>query len=130
MVDLSKLAVVCKDCMHPAEHIANWQEVAITAILCVSIVFIVFIVFLYISKEIDKIIEYKKGVKEDRVKKIILDLLKNDPDVKTSTVNIVQKLFEDENKNHKVLSVIVEAVGNDKRIADIIKKTVENDKQS
>lgn len=128
MVDLSKLGVVCKDCLHPVEHMVNWQEVAMMAILCVTIVFIVFIVFLYLSKGIDKIIEYKKGVKEDCMKKLVLDLLKKDMDVKMSTEKIVQNLFE--NKNQNVLSVIVEAVINDKRIADIIKQNEGNDEQS
>lgn len=82
MIDLSKLAVVCKDCIHTTEHTTNWQDVTVVVVFCFTVVFIVFIVFLFLYKGINNVIEYKKGVRNETVKKILIDHFRNDEEVK------------------------------------------------
>lgn len=83
MVDFSKIALVYKDCMHTTEHTTNWQDVTAIAVLCLTVVLIVFIVFFFLNKGINNVIEYKKGIKNESVKKMLLDYLQNDDKVKT-----------------------------------------------
>lgn len=82
MTDLSKIALVCKDCIHTTEHTTNWQDVTAVAVLCFTVVLIVFIAFLFLYKGINNVIEYKKGIKNESVKKMLLDYLQNDDKVK------------------------------------------------
>lgn len=82
MTDLSKIALVCKDCIQATTHTTNWQDVTAVAILCLTVVLIVFIVFLFLYKGINKVIEYKKGIRNESVKEILLDHLLNDEAVK------------------------------------------------
>lgn len=83
MADLSKISLVCKDCIHTTEHTTNWQDVTVVAVLCFTVVLIVFIVFLFLYKGINNVIEYKEGRKNETVKKILMDYLQNDEEVKT-----------------------------------------------
>lgn len=82
MADLSKIALVCKDCIHTTEHTTNWQDVIVVAVLCFTVVLIVFIVFLFLYEGINNVIEYKKGRKNETVKKILMDYFQNDEEVK------------------------------------------------
>lgn len=82
MVDLSKIAIVCKDCIHTTEHTTNWQDVTVVAVLCFTVVLIVFIVILFLYKGINNVIEYKKGRKNETVKEILMDYFQNDEEVK------------------------------------------------